>query len=188
MVIEAFDPQSYGTVAELLVRPEPNELGPGKPDSQVAARIRSLKPADLFGTSDVSRQRFSLCLSGIWLLHDFLDESHVLSQDLTIASGSYWHGIMHRREPDYGNSKYWFRRVGNHAIFDDLLRDASKIAESHPMGTQAEFLLTQASWDPYRFVDLCERAYREKGDLDLLCRDVQLREWQLLFDYCYHSG
>ena len=42
------------------------------------------------------------CLCGLWLLHDFLDESHSLSQEITTDTGSYWHGIMHRREPDYG--------------------------------------------------------------------------------------
>ena len=60
------------------------------------------------------------CMAGLWLRHDFLDESHRISQDLENPSGSYWHGIMHRRELDFSNAKYWFRRVGMHRVFEPL--------------------------------------------------------------------
>ena len=60
------------------------------------------------------------CLAGLWLLYDFLDESHTISQSLDTLEGSYWHGIMHRREPDYENAKYWFRRVPVHPIHAEL--------------------------------------------------------------------
>ena len=49
------------------------------------------------------------CLAGLWLYHDFLDESHSISQEIATSTGSFWHGIMHRREPDPSNAKYWFR-------------------------------------------------------------------------------
>ena len=49
------------------------------------------------------------CLAGVWLLHDYLDESHTISQRIDTPSGSFWHGIMHRREGDFSNAKYWFR-------------------------------------------------------------------------------
>jgi hypothetical protein len=41
------------------------------------------------------------------------------------------------------------------------------------------------AWDPFRFIDFCERARQMPGSTDeQLAKAVQLAEWQLLFDYC----
>lgn len=50
---------------------------------------------------------------GLHLLNDDLAASHALSQRHEgEALADYWHAIIHRREGDYGNSRYWFGRVG----------------------------------------------------------------------------
>ena len=51
-------------------------------------------------------------LSGLYLYFCAYDQSHSISQDISSVEGSFWHGIMHRQEPDPGNAGYWFRRVG----------------------------------------------------------------------------
>src|SRR5690606_25308131 len=126
------------------------------------------------------REMARACLAGLWLYHDFLDESHRISQDLPGETGSYWHGIMHRREPDADNAKYWFRRVGRHPVFPALRDAAAELARTSP-APDASFLWRQAEWDPAGFVNLCERARGSGSDLEALCRQVQLREWELLF-------
>jgi hypothetical protein len=110
------------------------------------------------------------CVSGVWLLHDFLDESHTISQSIETPSGSYWHAIMHRREGDFSNAKYWLRRVGRHPVIEQLGERAG--------GTH----------DPFAFVDMCQAAVRGKGDLRDSCLDIQEAEWELLFDFCYREA
>jgi len=110
------------------------------------------------------------CLSGVWLLYDFLDESHTISQGIDTTSGSFWHAIMHRREGDFWNSKYWFRHVGDHPAFEMIANR------------------TRQAWDPFAFVDRCESALGAKPNERDACLDLQQIEWEALFDYCYHAA
>jgi hypothetical protein len=101
-----------------------NELGPGSPNFAVKPLLQEL--ARELPKKAMDPDFAAACLAGLWLLHDFQDESHAISQDLDTLEGSYWHGILHRREPDYGNAKYWFRRVPGHPIFAALCEQAGR--------------------------------------------------------------
>ena len=52
----------------------------------------------------------------------------------------------------------------------------------------AEFLKSQRSWDAFRFIDLCEEVSGSKLPGEELCRCIQRREWELLFDFCYREA
>jgi hypothetical protein len=173
-----FRAASYGSAADLLSEKRLPELGPGKPNLASEPQLRSLGIETLFaGRKIVDRKLAECCLSGLWLWHDCLDESHTISQEIETPEGSYWHGIMHRREPDYGNAKYWFRRVGKHPAFTTL--------EVQPA---VRSLMNGAGWDPYAYIDLCE-AIAPGGDRrELLAREVARLEWEILFDFCYRGA
>ncbi len=102
-------------------------------------------------------------LAGLWLLAGDLDASHEYSQAIEDRDGSFWHGIMHRREGDFGNAKYWFRRVGDHPALRQLRESAYR--------------------DPYEFVDAVERASRRSAATPDLSA-AQWSEWQTLFAHC----
>ncbi|MFN0017264.1 MAG: hypothetical protein ACKVP0_03330 [Pirellulaceae bacterium] len=183
----------------ILVSPEIlNALGPGVPkeDADVLRVVLGdLKFEELFQSKAVvDRISARCCLAGLWLLHDFLDESHKISQEIETADGSYWHGIMHRREPDYGNAKYWFRRVGEHPIFEPLAATAHELVEgtNEMLPPAMMFLREQTTWDPYRFIDLCEslasRGESTGESAELLARRIARAEWDLLFAHCYRAA
>jgi hypothetical protein len=152
-------------------------------------QLRVLKPIDLFPLGSVKAgDMAACCLAGLWLLAGNLDESHRLSQEIETPSGSYWHGLMHRMEPDFANSKYWFRRVGRHPVFPSLLTDAPSLAASHRLDGPAAFLAATSEWDPFAFVDLCEACVKQQSSHETLCREIQRREWELLFDHCWHGA
>ncbi len=189
----SFDAGAYGgRLADLLQPARLNALGPGTPHQEAKAKLRSLDVGSAFaGFEVVDHDAARCCLAGVWLLHDFLEESHTISQGVETTTGSYWHGIMHRREPDYSNAKYWFRRVGEHAVFAEVQRQAEKLAaDAATLESKAEFLVKQPRWDPVRFIDLCEAAavgQSEPGGRETaaLCREIAQAEWRVLFDDCF---
>src|SRR5439155_4537203 len=101
-------------IQKLLATPEPPDLGPGpRPGVETEGHLnRKLDEALRQTKLSIARQQLIRALVLLW--HDHLDAAHVIAQEIESADGAFIHGIMHRREPDYGNAKYWFRRVGEH--------------------------------------------------------------------------
>ncbi len=183
-----FDPSRFGPVAaDLIQRSEPMPLDAGEPNRSAYDTLRNLDEAGLFAHAAISDPRMAgACLSALWLLHGFLDESHSLSQSDPTAESSYWHGIMHRREGDFSNAKYWFRRVGRHAIHPGLAVAARELASGTAAGIASSLTLT-GTWDPGAFVDLCQRSLGG-GPEKRACEEIQKREWALLFAHCYDAA
>ncbi|MBC8164254.1 MAG: hypothetical protein H7Y20_00105 [Bryobacteraceae bacterium] len=121
-------------------------------------------------------------MSGLWLYFFCFDEAHDTANSIATAEGSFWHGILHRQEPDASNAGYWFRQVGKHPIFPRLVEEAQTILSEYP--AFATFRLG-SEWNPFEFINLCEKAAELPGsDEETAARRIQLAEWQLLFDYC----
>jgi hypothetical protein len=182
-----WDPDAYGIAcAALLIRDEPGPLGPGTPAESMRTALEKLDLRGLVGDRPlVDREMAACCISGLWLRHGFLAESHTVSQGIPTQSGSYWHGIMHRREPDYENAKYWFRRVGNHPVFPRLHEFAHQTVAAQPALERLAYLRSADTWSPYSFIDACQAVADRSGPDESTCRLIAEFEWQLLFDYCF---
>ena len=116
--------------------------------------------------------------AGLYLYFSCWEEAHAVSQDLETREGSYWHAIVHRQEPDAGNSGYWFRQAGKHPIFPALRARAAEI------GVEFGDL-----WNPMAFIEYCESARQRPGSAEeRKALEVQRAEWQLLFDWCARAA
>jgi hypothetical protein len=113
-------------------------------------------------------------VAGLWLYVDELDKSHDACQDLDTPTGAYWHAIVHRREGDFANAKYWFRRAANHPALD--LIDLT--------GGGAGSGTAVAAYDPHETVDRVQRAVDRDDPTNPALASVQHKEWKALFNWC----
>ncbi len=137
----------------------------GLPDLGPGPRPGVLSYAELTGKLDSLLRDTSLPLTSqdlvrglILLWHDRLEPTHEIAQGIESPDGSFLHGILHRREPDYGNAAYWFRRVGPHACFPKIAeKSAAFLQAKNDLSVKNELIL-DGEWDPFAFIRLCEKA------------------------------
>jgi len=103
-------------------------------------------------------------IAGLHLWNDDIESCHAIAQATEKPNFNYWHAILHRREGDFGNSKYWYRAVG----------------DDHPvlLAMKAAY----PNWDPIHFVDHCEK--HENTDTLMA---IQAQEMERLLQFCRPS-
>ncbi len=161
---------------DLLLRLRPIE--PGSPDA--LRRIRNAEENELTGGAVLADATYPrLIRAGLLYAYDAIDESHRIIQDIVTSNASYWHGMVHRREGDFENARYWFRRTGKLGVFSEMHARAAEV--SPLMGRQED-------WDPYVLVGQCEQA-RFGGDVDQKeLAALQRIEFDVMFDYLWRDA
>lgn len=160
----------------------------GEWDPTLTRRINDTAHEEICAGLKIADDDMALAVKcGLLLWNDALEASHVLSQQIKTETGSYWHGIMHRREPDFGNSRYWFHRVRAHPAFSPLSARAAALLQGRGDGYSQTWLseIQSKGWDPFRFVDRCEQAVhgREAPEAVVLLERVQLIEVETLLEW-----
>jgi len=168
---------------EALLTGDAPFLGPQSRFSAIGEPELIRKLEDFSKAQRISSSAQPLLRSAVFLWHDHLDASHTLSQSIETPEGSWLHGIMHRREPDYGNAKYWFRHVGQHEAFPTLAERGAPLLDQHSEDLAAR-LLDGKNWLPFAFIDECARA--EQGvdaALRSTLRQVRWSEFDVLVEH-----
>lgn len=124
----------------------------------VAQLLASLDHSEIAGGRIVSLDALELVRGGLLYAADALSAAHEIFQQNHTNLGSYWHGMMHRREGDFGNACYWFRMAGKIAPLDEM-----------------------PGFDPVAFTMRCSRS--RMTDSTKLA-EIQMREWEALINHC----
>ena len=176
--------ERQGELEKLLTTAELPQLGPvARPGVQAEATLQRAFN-DVLPTSKIPEERQQLIRALVLLWHDHLEAAHVIAQSIDNADGAFVHGIVHRREPDYGNAKYWFRRVGNHPAFAAMVKRVEDLLDAKGQSVLLRRLTPNGEWDPFAFIDLCEEAANKKtGDTAVsFLREIQRIETEVLLE------
>lgn len=183
-------------------------VAPSHTPAQAIERLRNVKPAQLLARPAVDDAAAYAVLAGVWLWHDGLHECHEIVQkspaelrsaapqgdaghhpehrpDLT-ETLAFWHAIMHRREGDFSNAKYWYARCRTHPVLATL---AEHLRTSGDAPAPDSSIVTGGTWNGDGFVDLVEAVSR-RPDEPRREEAVRLQrlEWRMLFDYCVRAA
>lgn len=159
---------------------KPNHVWNPSMDNEIAA-LSELKLADDRPDGIQSARAWKAVLH-LW--NDSLDAAHELVQDMQTPTGSLLHGIMHRREGDYDNAKYWFHRAGEHPAFSSLQTRTASFIKEQPIssGPQEEILgmlVIQGNWNPYLFTDAAAIQDRRIGEDNTRAILEQIQKYEL---------
>jgi hypothetical protein len=176
-------------ISDLVTTSEPAHLGPDRragtmEESEILAAVHKALPP---GAGEGSHQQLLLALVLLW--HDHLNASHVISQGIVTEDGSFVHAMMHRREPDYSNSKYWWRQAGPHPAFRELGRRAGEHLRTTRQVGLEQRLIRHGVWKPGAFVDACEAvADPTAADPEVrVLRELQRLEFRVFLDHLFCS-
>lgn len=131
------------------------------------------------------------------LWNDHLQAAHDLVAHASDPASFALHGIMHRREGDYGNAKYWFRRTGDHPAFHGLPARVADIVRRRrredgwhgdPVASALEMLASHGAWNPYLFVDAVAMQERRVGGEETRAALEEVQHEELMAMIRYLAG
>ncbi|WP_052476179.1 hypothetical protein [Cohnella kolymensis] len=157
-----FETQSVPLIARLESRKNLPPLSPAHIwHPGLDAEIAALPEADLAAGRPDGELSAPAWKAALHLWNDSLEAAHSLIEHLDTQTGSAVHGIIHRREGDYDNARYWVRRTGDHPAYHSLqIRVQAQLRQQRlPAGAVGEALaamIGQGSWNPYLFTNVIE--------------------------------
>jgi len=148
-------------------------------DRNAWLRLKDADDAAVAGRPIGVPQTFAIVRGALLYALDDLGGCHEFFQNTASDLVGYWHGMMHRREADFDNARYWFRRAGSLPFFNTLHGRAAEISSD---------MAKQVSWDPYLFTGRCEQhRFGEDSETEVLVR-LQKAEFDVVFDYSWRQA
>lgn len=172
-------------------------------DQELDKQITNISIEELANNDSEKRPYAISFIAGLHLWNDNLEDCHEALQDSIIYgvhdTGSYWHGIMHRIEGDFSNTRYWTGKARNHPVFPEIqekmatyLQNEANI-NSLPDSQVKQALIKmaeQTTWNPLFFIDVVElQTNKEKNPAtEEIVKKIQQLEIALLLQYTYEKS
>ena len=161
--------------AEKLLARTPPLLAREVFDPQLSAQIQN---APLFGGAQ--NEMALAARAGLFLFNDDLDAAHAIVQNPETPINNFWHAILHRREGDFSNARYWWNRTKFHPAMDEIFDIVIHRIPDFPFMDE---LRGSQNWDARAFNDFCETA-AQTGEWETQLREVQRLEMKILLEWC----
>src|SRR5205823_2061071 len=122
----------------------------GEGDSAARQLLNGIGPERVL-VGKIANHDLGMCVvGGLYLWHDCLSEGHAIAQGVAGPTCSFWHAIMHRREGDFANSKYWYARCAAHPAYPFIAMRVNSIV-GPMLADNAMLRLTHNGWRPEAF-------------------------------------
>ena len=185
MQIDRMSGSMLHKIRALLATPEPPGLGPGpRAGVSTEAQLNETLTQAFDGTTlPAENQELARALVLLW--HDHLHAAHRLVQDRENLNGFLVHGLVHRRENDYSNARFWLRSVDQHASFAEVSRRVTVYLDSKNEPELRDQLLPKGAWNLMAFVDALEAAAKNKAPAprQVVLREIQRIELEKLLEH-----
>lgn len=175
-------------IIELLQENNPAPLGKGPRKARAEeTRIEScMGKWDQEGSLESEKAQLIKAVLLLW--HDYLDECHVICQDVKSASGSLIHAMMHRREGDFSNAKYWYARAGRHPVYSKYEEFFQRESNSKFMPVDLRKAMGER-WNPAMITEQIEKvATKTETPLYKELQNLQYFETLLLVQFLAKSN
>ena len=108
-----------------------------------------------------------LVQGALYLYLDCFEDAHnVANEHEGTWAGNWLHAILHRREPDAANAKYWYARVkAPEGAYRAIGWAAMEVlGQKPPQGLEklAEKIRKSTTWEPEAFVEACDKFRKEE--------------------------
>jgi hypothetical protein len=126
-------------------------------DRETRRSLASINPEQVgLRLDEAGNGEWALFRAGLLYAVNALDDAHAVFQESHSREGSYWHGMMHRREGDFPNALYWVGRAGRISAISEI-----------------------AGFSPSDFIEDCAAAFR-RGEEPPHLLELQRREWEVM--------
>ncbi len=143
-------------------------------------RLREADDAAVFGgLALLPGAPAALVRAGLFYFHNALEDSHKQAQSVDGDPAAYWHGMIHRREGDFDNARYWMRRAGEQPGFQEMHGPRQRRRPAH--GPPAEL----GPLPVHR--TLCEQYRYGEAEYKKEIGHLQRVEFAVMFDYVWRQ-